>query len=1686
MANDNIAELLTKVNTEFKSAINDDEIYTIIEQIASGLSVALKPAAVALGNLSANEVAVFYVAMGYCAVQKEINILDINEISDHIGFSDLPEAVALVYTKGIESGLMTDKARTAASTYNGTYSSRALADFSNQELVNHVRSDIKAIAGKVDSETAEAAADQWLKNIKAYHETEGQDALYLYNEYVRFVKPILKTVYASSYQLIKPYGIVKPNMEKVDSEAITQIVPKEGTKVGQYSYTKSYSTAMRRMSNVINEDILPNDKFVVDTDSEIFSPSKVFSQPNGVLTYFTKPHAKLLFGYNLVSTNKDNLGTKKYSTWPQVEKDLDKVLPYLFMTVIKYVFETNETAKSFYDINSTDNMADAVHENIEKAMLVEDEMKGYFKRFAQSLIVTAAVVEYSGSKDSPAKFVLRVVAPTGNYSNKQLVEKVTTAAGTVINQEGGEEKILDTEKLTKGDTYDLDVYQFEHTYNQKVANTTPIFAAKALSYLNRLEPQPGEPVVSWRNMLVGMRTDGQIEVGQNNATYSSNIIHWLQAGSRSGKGVMSYNIILSANSDNKLFFFNDRKPDTSKVLIEQAGGKDSKGRPQMAVVNGGQRNALAQNGSEDWMVEWQRKSVEHNRPRWFKFKNDNQQADFIYLRQYLIVMSIVSAIANKGISNMNTELGLDKDYVTGIFSVLDEFTNFSAGMAKTLHPFATASFLSKIPNENAIRALKNPKGAAFKKFNDFKPKKGEEDADPAAERNGFYAEMFMDKVYRYDILQALIRTRETVIEANNAGLANNTDLIDILVIGQGIKSYYSKDAIGFDIEKGGPGFNKDKSKGLADASTRDIITDTLKSITLQDFILGWPHGKPEADFLGVEGNGPGSKLSAYINGNYRGFAYSTADNLNNPENAFVFKPFLLLNEGTELPELKNPNSTVKELSDAAAKHNNSKGGYLAFLATQVEKTDGTTWQTVRNEIKEDLQLDERGSKESLAGVIPYANEIGFDSDKYARTLNFMQAILDKIGYDGDYLDFVTDTRPEWLIGPGDIETAIFGTVEDFRNRPSIEGVRTYTNSQLYDNEQIDKTLLGMDPEAMNDDYEDTSDYDSSVEMVPGMGLDQVDEDTEDEDFEPETEEQNLEDVESVDTDEDLDDIEDQPTDEHDLFEDNVVEEPEETEKPEETEEPEEFEETPSDANKFEDGHKKQKGLTPEELTAAITALSTQLATGAITQKQFTDSVAALTKQVATPQDKHEVKESASDAIEKHEYETSVRDLLDKSYKAGKHDGEQGNLIFLSQESKDMLEEARALHGDIDTYTSYKEGYVDGHATLLGEKRDVFMDKVNSHLPGASETRELLGLQEEVQKPFITRLLNSDRPVRYGIETMKQGLVSIHKDLESVYGQDKLDTVNELTNNAYTPEVAKGYSNPNVYINGDKVGKVNNLSNTIDSKYFDTGDVDMDLMSYMQDITAKIVNKIGGYKQIKRIHIVSTGRMIINNSYGVNFAIPVDEFNKLPILIQKAINEKAWGQLFVWATLQQLPNLTSVAFDSYDFVLDYVRPAIDPADAQFDQKNIFRFAPQILSITIGTDTVNIDESGAIQENNVSRYKKSLRDNRQKFMAALIATPIDDSNFTSRTSRKKAQQQARKETNQRRAAAALTGTNNITKTGTQWSGQSFKNNIKRPGFGKLLAVPAGALFLASGTGYLVSKAAKNHSHNPKLNQ
>ena len=1479
-------QLLNKVNKILKDSLKDFEgIDAMSEESIEVVSEEIQ----SFYPETPKDIAKFYILVGCTAVINDIKILNRSQMKNSLGFAEL---VTILEDLFIESGnqSLVPTIETSSSVFNTIYSKSDIASFGSASWGTHIEDDLKSIAKMVDKDQQQDELAPY-KNLKDYFEAMGDDAKFKYDVEVDNILDFLNRTYESTYQLIKPKGIIVPSTS--DQSQISMLSSKGSE--GKVDYMEGTSNLFRVISKNVNDLFQLDEDIIVNTTDDTFSVKAVLESDKRV--FFVRPHLKLLFGRNLFSKLGDNgnftspMGTRKYPTWASAEDEVRKFVERAFQNLIIYHFRNK--AKSWYDIDIKDNSledASSNMDNINSVIELEDIILKDFQKLSSSIITSYFISEFGGTKESPSKISIRGTFKETDMTSERLFTSITQDSGKRITEE---DKVEFTQRKTIQPVplNNLVIYQFDHTFNSASANAVPLFAAKALEYINQniqyirsKDPNAEVNSVSWENLLVGMTKDGFIEQGQNNMQLIKNIVHYLSAGSRAGKGVASYNLILPQVLEDRLFFYADRKPDTVIVLAQQAG-LNSNGTPKMAYVNGGQSNAISPENHK--FIAWQEKYVKKNKPKWLDVNDQSTLDDLIYLRQGMVVLSIIDMITSKGLPQVNTELGFEPDFVKGISAVFDEYTNFQKGFLERLDPFTTSnSFLKGVLNDDIFNLIKDPESDTYK----------------AVQKKGILKNVTMSNTWKMNLMNTLIDAQTTLAFLKNAGIQQISSIIDILVIGQGFRGENTKFV--YDLQKGknsGEYIKGETLPGL-NSKTLDPFTSLLKTIPNQDYILGTPPDPENGqNYDLIDANGKNfDTYGHYLNRNYRGFTYiSRTDIDNNPTNGFIFKPFLLLNEGTEPDELKAMAKSGKldksKMQSTITQYQNKAGGYLAYLANEVDNIKGTSWLEVRKELKDTLGLDSKG--ESLAGVIPYSEKIGFDSTKYNKTVEFMDAVVKRLGYSGSYHEFICDLRPEWMIGIEDIKIGVFDGIDAFQRRNSINGIRQYVQSPVFDSSKdtIDKSVLGLEAfeEEQDDDLSDFGDLNDYPEFddtdtidtngtngTPTFGFPDSDDIEEDDlDFVPQFGGLFGE-VDGF-----------TPQGHSDEPKPTPIPKPE----PSQPEEPYQPEETP-----VKDEDKQQK---------------------------------------SQPETTQQPKKMSAEETEY--YYMGIKDAID------------GNMAFNSV--------GKVKLNALGMAEAYETGYQTGYKT--SPKRIRIQHLCATGYQEARETARIIGLDTSYQDPTSGEL-----PILPQIEEVEsipidkfklRNLRDLFKDSISRHVPIGLSTkIEDTYGKLLSMDTLNSYGLKDTYVVGGTTGSITNLDVAITAPFQvqqdpKTGKYDPDktLSDYILTVTEQIVNKVGSYGQFRDITITNNGNMIVNNMLKLNFAVPKQEYDKLPWGIKSVVDSQEWAKLFSWGELSNMPNLYSLSIDSVDFIAGFMRPFFKNEHKFLDHTTLLQEYPQLYGVTI---------------------------------------------------------------------------------------------------------------------------------------
>lgn len=234
------------------------------------------------------------------------------------------------------------------------------------------------------------------------------------------------------------------------------------------------------------------------------------------------------------------------------------------------------------------------------------------------------------------------------------------------------------------------IVDFTFVRDTKLADAKPLFGFQAA----RLFQQNGTRITA-DNILIGEDENGESVFSTKGGTIhlQERIVHRFNAGSRSGKGVMTMNIIASMVASGALLFYIDRKPDMAGEFANITKG-------HMFLVNGGQvatkedihhhydphKGYLDGRAHPDFSKRYRHMTA--------VFKDDfysgyeTTYGDFVYWKAMIFVLGLVMA-RGYFMTAPNEEaqkvLGLGEDPKRFVI-VLDEITNWHHNMESKYFP----------------------------------------------------------------------------------------------------------------------------------------------------------------------------------------------------------------------------------------------------------------------------------------------------------------------------------------------------------------------------------------------------------------------------------------------------------------------------------------------------------------------------------------------------------------------------------------------------------------------------------------------------------------------------------------------------------------------------------------------------------------------------------------------------------------------------------------------------------------------------------------------------------------------------------------------------------------------------------------------------------------------------------------
>lgn len=799
------------------------------------------------------------------------------------------------------------------------------------------------------------------EDIKAYYRQ-------YYSGVVSELAKRYTSLFESGYEVISPAGIL--SRRGLLGLSGNRLVVKKNN----IAITSMYNLLRDRMG-IVEIESRSNVK-IADTIYEYYSNG------NKATLYFPNKLVEYAYGRKApTGDNQDSLNTYEphasSSNWTaycnsEVKKSLMAVVSG---SVVRYVYSSAKNGEYYNEEIGTG-------------------LRSFLKYLEECLSLCLLMVEYksvsSGYDESLSAIKIRVCDPVNTLGDHDLTKDIINVAfmGATGEVPFSYKPRFENEVFIK---------EYAHEFNHDSAQAMPLFSYKAYESLKKQGVEP-----TWDRMILGMFEDGTILVnGKRGVSLNANLTHQICAGSRAGKGVMTLNILISALLSRKNIMYLDRKPDMASMLKSLS--------PSMFAVNGGAYNPKDDNygtfSNLDSLINLE------NIPDYVceslnLTKSWESLGDIFYMRALKLAIGIIMA-RGKGYCT-RPELGGDN----GIMLVVDEFKNFQEGFTgvvrKMLDVLPTSMDLYARTLAE-IRKLENKEGTELEVQNKV------ESLNISYNDGGFYALSF---------LNSLVEDVKRINELRDASFSpEELSASDIFVIGQSLR-HGAIDISKFDDMLKSGRYKSIGRTGLTSGSnnkvdlSRESFAYSLVDFKKSDAFFGRNMEDGRSVYLAQTNNQ--SKACGRLDDKASNFAYLSSftddvrkkivggvvsDNLSIANSCVYFKPFLVLNDA-----VKGDTYTEQMFRRCSGPNPNAP------------------WVTREEIINENSNGDVNDPFLNYAvGFKGYLDMVG--ASNYSEILESGSSIVNFVvqnclGYNGDWLSFITDLRPTAIFTVGDVMDGI--------------------------------------------------------------------------------------------------------------------------------------------------------------------------------------------------------------------------------------------------------------------------------------------------------------------------------------------------------------------------------------------------------------------------------------------------------------------------------------------------------------------------------------------------------------------------------------------------------------------------------------------------------------------------------------
>lgn len=587
------------------------------------------------------------------------------------------------------------------------------------------------------------------------------------------------------------------------------------------------------------------------------------------------------------------------------------------------------------------------------------------------------------------------ITKSSGYNKKFVSMKVKVLAPEGINVEAIRSGVLqavadsaDKSILDKGKTIAEQngrYIEINFVADQVQDNAFPLFAYKALDSLHE-QGKSFKPGIN--SVLLGKDSNGRLLKAGKDINFNTVLTHYILAGSRSGKGVMTLNILAGGMDGVTPLAYADNKPDMLSMLKAI--------NPNVYGINGESCISNPADGNDLFKtfedpnseVNWDNVPDYLVKYGYIDSKSYASVGNIFYVRFMMLTMGIIAARVDA--SHFKDRLG----GANGITVVFDEFAN------------ATKTFQSMCRNWKSMLAPSKP----VREVREALRKGGDLEEVMADKGSALNPGMFWATAY----LQSVEDSVGYFQRKSDAGMNSEKICNNIFVLGQHALSMEKS----FSLPGIRPANAGSQAIELTDDAAGNLLTGLTRAGDADAFL-----GASEAvdDFLNAS-NPLAEKANSYLNRTTRGFAYVKSiggdagklyakrsgagtkdERVSFSNKQLYFKPFLLL-ESAGMNDY--PVSNMLKFMESSV----GEQGVQDFVASNSEENNPSV---LNNGV-------------SFLGFLELAG-IGKDKvynqlQKAADIANWI--VQDGLGYPGTWKDFVFDLRPQWIFSSKDIGNAL--------------------------------------------------------------------------------------------------------------------------------------------------------------------------------------------------------------------------------------------------------------------------------------------------------------------------------------------------------------------------------------------------------------------------------------------------------------------------------------------------------------------------------------------------------------------------------------------------------------------------------------------------------------------------------------